>query len=174
MIGRTLQADRLVRLIVHTLDQRFQQPGLSYSRFAAHKNRLALAALDEFPPVEQDADFAVASNELRERLTARRVKRLSTSRSLATRNRGTRWGKPLSSRAAKGVEFERVAGEAAGIVCDHDLARLGDALEARSEVGSFARHLTSVEHAASGKIADDYAAARDADARLKRRASRRL
>ena len=40
--------------------------------------------------------------------------------------------------------------------------------------GVLACHLTVAEHAASGEIADDHAAACDADARLKRRASRRL
>ena len=62
------------------------------------------------------------------------------------------------------------------LVCsrDQDLPRLGGALKARSEVRRLACHLTTVEDAASGKIADDHAAARDADARLQPRADGRL
>ena len=174
MIGRALQADGLVRLILHTLDQRFQQAGLSYPRLAAHKHRLALAALGEFPPVEEDADFAVAPHELRERPAARRVKAAFDLAFAGDAEHRHAMREAFELAGAKSFEFESVAGQAAGIVRDQDLPRLGGALKARSEIGRLARHLASVEHAASGKIADDHAAARDADARLKRRASGRL
>ena len=64
---------------------------------------------------------------------------------------------------AESLEFESVSGEAPGRVRDQDLPRLGGALKACSEVGRLARYLTTVEDAASGQIADDHAAACDAD-----------
>ena len=173
MIGRALQADGLVRLILHTLHQRFQQAGLSYPRLAAHEHRLALAALGEFPPVEEDADFAVAPDELRERLAPRRVKAAFDLALAGDAEHRHAMREAFELAGAKRLEFESVAGQAPGSVRDQDLPRLGGALKARSEVGRLARHLTTVEHAASGKIADDHAAARDADARLKRRSGGR-
>ena len=110
MIGRTLQADRLVRLVAHTLNQRLEQTGLSHSRFAAHKNRLALAALGKFPPVEEDADFAVASHELRERPAARRVKATFNIAFAGDAEQGHAMGEAPEFAGAKSFGFERVAG----------------------------------------------------------------
>ena len=128
VVGRALQADGLVRLILHALHQRFQQAGLSYPRLAAHKHRLALAALGEFPPVEEDADFAVAPDELRERLAPRRVKAAFDLALAGDAEHGHAMREAFELAGAESLEFESVTGEAPGIVGDQDLPRLGGAL----------------------------------------------
>ena len=135
MIGRALQANGLVRLILHALHQRFQQAGLSYPRLAAHKHRLALAALGEFPPVEEDADFAVAPDELRERFAPRRVKAAFDLALAGDPEHRHALREAFELAGAESLEFESVAGQAPGIVRDQDLPRLGGALKACSELG---------------------------------------
>ena len=169
-----MQADGLVRLILQALNQRFQQAGFSNSRLAAHEHRLALAALGQLPAIEEDADFAVAADELREGLAARRIEaafHVAFARDAEHRHAVL---KSLEFVGAEIFEFESMAGKAAGTVRDDDLARLRGALEARGEIGRFARHLASVKHPASGKIAHNDAATRDPDPRLKRCAGGRL
>ena len=163
-----------MRLILQALNQRLQQAGFSNPRLAAHKHRLTLAALGQLPAIEEGTDFAVAADKLREGLAARRIEaafHVAFARDAEHRHAVL---EALELVGAEIFEFESVAGKAAGIVRDHDLAWLRNALKARCEIGRLARHLASVEHPASGKIAHDDTATRDPDARLKRRAGRGL
>ena len=163
MVGRALQADKLVRLTMQALDQSFQQAGFSDPRLAAHKHHLALAALGQLPAIEEDADFAVAADELREGLAARRIEatfHVAFARDAEHRHTVL---KALELVGTEIFVLESMARQAAGIVRDDDLARLQRPEGVRRD-WRLARHMAAVERPASGKIAHDHAATRDPNA----------
>ena len=65
MIGRTLQPYQLMLVLMQSFLERIDEPRFADPGLPRHEYRLALAALCEFPALEQHANFAASADKFR-------------------------------------------------------------------------------------------------------------
>ena len=106
MIGRTLQPYQLMAILLEPFLERIDEPRFADAGLSDHEYRLALAALCEFPALEQHANFAAPADKLRKGVARAASKRLSTSRSPRTANTGM--SESLSTPARRELRSRKI------------------------------------------------------------------
>ena len=164
MVRRAEIAQPRVRPAFEPLAQRRGQPRFADARLARQQYHLPLARRGALPAAQQLVQFLLASDERRQRAGAQRLEpAFDRARPQRLPDRQRR-REALDLDRAEIAQFEEIANEPPGALCDHDAAGRRQLLHARREVRRFADDAALLCFAVADQIADDDQPARDADA----------